>query len=167
MLALMASALFHGAIAHADVAAGDVITGANVDKAKALISPGVEWIVKRGMKMKIIEPRKVEMPKAYKEATEKYSGQVKLGSDGLTLENYTAGQPFPNIDPNDPNVAIKIMWNYEYNFHITDDVDLREFDADTGPIGESGAGMSVERHFILDHFRRLYYNGRLVVDPKP
>jgi hypothetical protein len=92
---------------------------------------------------------------------------VKLGSDGLSLENYTAGQPFPNIDANDPHVAIKIMWNYEYNFLITDDVDLREFDADTGPVGEGGAGMIVERHFILDHFRRLYYNGRLYVDPSP
>jgi len=59
------------------------------------------------------------------------------------------------------------MYNYEYNFQITDDVDLREFDADTGPLGEGGAGMTVERHFILDHFRRLYYNGRLFVDPKP
>ena len=26
---------------------------------------------------------------------------------------------------------------------------------------------TVERHFILDHFRRLFYNGRLYVDPKP
>jgi hypothetical protein len=167
IMALVASVVMNGGAVRADVAPGDVITGENVDKAKDLISPGVEWIVKRGMKMKIIEPRKVEMPKAYREATEKYSGQVKLGGDGLTLENYTAGQPFPNIDPNDPNIAIKLMWNYEYNFHITDDVDLREFDADTGPIGEGGATMEVERHFILDHFRRLYYNGRLVVDPKP
>lgn len=167
IMALVASAVLTAGPARADVAPGDVITGENVDKAKDLISPGVEWIVKRGMKMKIVETKKVEMPKAYREATEKYSGQVKLGGDGLALENYTAGQPFPKIDPNDPQVAIKIMWNYEYNFHITDDVDLREFDADTGPIGEGGAGMEVERHFILDHFRRLYYNGRLVVDPKP
>jgi len=166
-LALILSAL--GAVwpARADVAPGDEITAANVDKAKDLISPGIQWIVKHGMRMRIIEPRKIELPKAYREATEKYSSQVKLAADGLTVENYVAGLPFPSIDLNDPNVAIKIMWNYDYNSLITDDVDLREFDADTGPIGTGGAGMVIERHFILDHFRRLYYTGRLYVDPKP
>ena len=165
-VALLALALAGGQ-ARADVQPGDVITAENVDKAKDLISPGLEWVVRHGMKLKIIEPRKVEWPKAYREATEKYSGQVKLGADGITMENYVAGQPFPNPDPNDPNFAIKVMWNYEYGFHITDDVDLREFDADTGPLGEDGAGMTVERHFILDHFRRLYYVGRLFVEPMP
>ena len=151
----------------ADVSTGDTVTAANLDQAKDLISPGVEWMVKRGLKMRVVEPRKVEWPKAFKEATEKYSGQVKLGSDGLRLQDYVAGLPFPKIDVNDPQAAIKIMWNYDYKFLTTDDVDLREFDADTGSIGKEGAGLSVERHFILDHFRRLFYNARLYEDPKP
>jgi hypothetical protein len=151
----------------ADVKPGDVISAENVDQAKDLISPGLEWVVRHGMKMKIIEPRKVEWPKAYKEATEKYAGQVRLSPDGLKLENYVAGLPFPNIDVNDPKAAVRIMWNYDYKFLTTDDVDLREFDADTGPVGSGTQGMGIERHFILDHFRRLFYNGRLYVDPKP
>ena len=166
-VAIAAGALLLGARGYADVKPGDVITAQNVDQAKDLISPGLEWVVKRGMKMKVIEPKKIEWPKAYREATEKYSGQVKLAADGLTLENYVAGMPFPNVDTNDPKAAIKIMWNYEYKFLATDDLDLREFDADTGPLGEGGSGMTVERHFILDHLRRLFYNGRLYVDPKP
>jgi hypothetical protein len=151
----------------ADVSPGDTVTAANLEQAKGLISPGVEWMVKRGLKIPVVEPRKIEWPKAFKEATEKYSGQVKLSSDGLRLENYVAGLPFPTIDTNDPQAAIRIMWNYDYKFLTTDDVDLREFDADTGPIGKDGSGMGIERHFILDHFRRLFYNGRLYVDPKP
>jgi hypothetical protein len=154
-------------VARADVKPGDVVTAANVDQAKDLISPGLEWCVRRGMPLRVIEPRKIEWPKAYKEATEKYSGQVKLSADGLKLENYVAGLPFPKIDANDPQAALKIMWNYDYKFLTTDDVDLREFDADTGPIGSGGSGMGIERHFILDHFRRLFYTGRLYVDPKP
>src|SRR5438270_540111 len=118
----------------AEVAVGDVITAANLDQARDLISPGIEWCVRHGWPLKIVETKKIEWPQAYKDATEKYSPQVQLAADGLTLQNYVAGQPFPKIDANDPQVATKIMWNYEYKWLTTDDVDLRNFDADTGTI---------------------------------
>jgi Protein of unknown function (DUF1329) len=153
--------------ARADVKVGDVITAANVDQAKDLISPGLEWCIKHGWPIKVVETKHIEWPKAYKEATEKFSSQVKLAPDGLTLENYIAGQPFPVVDPNDPQIATKLMWNYEYKFLITDDTDLRNFDADTGTIYGGSTPMSVERHFLLDHFRVLRYIGRLYIDPKP
>jgi hypothetical protein len=151
---------------HADVSPGDRITDQNLDKAKDLLSPGMQWCVQRGWPITVSEPRRIEWPRAYKEATEKYSGQVKLSPDGNDVLNYVAGLPFPNIDPKDPRVAQKIMWNYGYNFSATDDVDLRNFDADTGSVPDKGA-MSVERHFLLDHFRRLFWTGRLYVEPKP
>ena len=151
----------------ADVAVGDVITAANLDQAKELISPGIEWCIRHGWPLKIVETKKIEWPQAYKDATEKYSPQVKLAPDGLTLQNYVAGQPFPKIDANDPQVATKIMWNYEYKWLTTDDVDLRNFDADTGTIHGGSTPMSIERHFLLDHFRVLRYVGRLYQDPKP
>src|SRR5262245_7301128 len=150
----------------ADVAAGDKISDQNIDKVKDLISPGMEWCIKHGWPINIVETKRIEWPTAYKEATEKYSGQVKIAPDGLTITNYVAGQPFPNLDPKDPQLAIKIMWNYNYQFLTTDDVDLRNFDADTGSIADHGP-LSVERHFLLDHFRRLFWNGRLYVEPKP
>jgi hypothetical protein len=152
--------------AAADVVPGDKIGPHNVDKVKDLVSPGLEWCIKRGFPITVAETKRVEWPKAYREATEKYSAQVKLSPDGLRMENYVAGQPFPNLDPKDPQMAIKIMWNYDYNFFVTDDVDLRNFDADTGAINANGS-MTIERHFMLDHFRRLFWNGRLYVDPKP
>jgi hypothetical protein len=83
------------------------------------------------------------------------------------VSNYVAGQPFPNLDPKDPQFALKIMWNYEYGFaNGLDDTDLRNFDADTGTIPTAGP-MTVERHFLLDHLRRLFWTARLYVDPKP
>ena len=151
----------------ADVAPGDKINAGNVAKAKDLLSPGMEWCVKRGFPITVTETKRVEWPKAYKEATEKYAPQVKLSADGLSLQNYVAGQPFPNIDMKDPQLAYKIMWNYEYGFvNGLDDTDLRNFDADTGSIPQDGP-MTVERHFLLDHFRRLFWTARLYVDPKP
>jgi hypothetical protein len=153
--------------AAADVQPGDKINAENVDKVKDLISPGLEWCIKRGMPMTIIEPKRVEWPRAYKEATEKYASQVKLSADGLKMENYVAGQPFPNLDPKDPHFALKIMHNYDYGFvNGLDDTDLRNFDADTGSVPLDGP-MTVERHFLLDHFRRLFWIGRLFVEPTP
>jgi hypothetical protein len=152
--------------ARADVSPGDKIDDKNMDKVKGLVSPGMEWCIKRGWPITIGETKRIEWPKAYKEATEKYAAQVKLTPDGLDVKNYVAGLPFPNLDPKDPQLALKIMWNYSYQFLTTDDVDLRNFDADTGSIADHGA-MSVERHFLLDHFRRLFWTGRLYVDPKP
>ena len=150
---------------HADVAPGDRITADNVERAAGLISPGLEWCIRRGWPITVREPRKIAWPKAYRDATEKYASQVTLSADGLTVHHYVAGQPFPNIDPKDPQAALKIMWNYNYGMVTTDDVDLRNFDADTGSITEHGLG--VERHFLLAHFRRLFWNGRLYVEPKP
>ena len=150
----------------ADVQPGDVVTKDNFDKAKDLVSPGIEWCVRHGMPMKIVPYKKIEWNRAYREATEKYAGQVKLAADGRSLVGHIAGMPFPNLDPNDPQFALKTMWNYEYKPFVTDDEDLRNFDADTGPVAEANP-MQVERHFLLDHLRTLLWNGRILVDPKP
>src|SRR2546422_4744874 len=153
------------ASARAQVSPGDTINKANADKVKDLVSPGVSWCVQHGWPMKIIEPKPIPLRKLFTEATEKYSGQVKLTPDGLGLLNYVAGRPFPQIDTNDKFAPIKIMHNFSMQVTI-DDLDLRNFDADTGPISEERP-LQVERHFLIDHFRRLSYVGRLYVDPKP
>ncbi len=151
--------------ARADVQPGDVINIANADKVKDLVSPAMYWCVQHGFPMRIVPTQKVNLRKAFVEATEKYSGQVKMSADGLRLQNYVAGRPFPHIETSDPMVAMKIMQNFAYAIAF-DDLDLRNFDADTGPISTERP-LQVERHFLIDHFRRLYYIGRLYVDPKP
>ena len=165
-LAALTVLLSVGAPVWADVVPGDHITDQNVAKLEGLISPGLEWCIRHGWPINVVAPRRIEWPKAYKEATEKYASQVTLSPDGMRVQNYVAGLPFPRIDPKDPQAALKIMWNYNYGFVTTDDVDLRNFDADTGSIADHGT-MSIERHFLLDHFRRLFWTGRLYVEPKP
>ena len=150
----------------AEVKPGDVITRDNVADAGDMISPGVQWCVRHGMTIHAVAPQKIDLPKPYLDATEKYASQVRLGPGGLKLQNYVAGLPFPNIDTNDPQAALKIMWNYEYKPFVTDDEDARNFDADTGPINADGP-MGIDRHFLVDNIRTLDYNGRVFVDPKP
>ena len=165
VLALAAAILAPAAIAQ--VKAGDKITKANADTIKDLVSPGVLWAVKRGMEITVIDPKPIPWPAVYKQATEKYSSQVKLSADGLNLEGHVAGAPFPTIDLNDPQVALKIMWNYEYRpYPGTDDFVEFEFPIDSGSMTYD-APMNVERQMLMAEVRRIYYNGRLVQDPKP
>ncbi len=149
----------------ADVAAGDLVDKDNIEEAIEFLHPGLEWCVRRGLVMEIVETGNNNYPPVYEEATEKYQAQVEMAADGRTLINYVAGQPFPVLDPNDPEIARKIMWNYYYNPFLTDDFTIKYFDADTGPI--TPRGMVIERHFVIEQLRRLMYNGRVHVDPKP
>src|SRR5215470_15950751 len=73
--------------ASADVQPGTVISKDNMAEADALLIPAMKWFVQNGMKITVAPYRKVEMPKLYKEATEKYSGQVKLSADGREIYN--------------------------------------------------------------------------------
>ena len=166
VIRLAALVLLGASVALADVQPGDVITKQNLDKARDLMGPGLAWCVEHGMAMKIVPTKQVEWPKRYREATEAYGTQVKLSSDGNTLENYTAGMPFAKIDVNDPQAALKIMWNYQYKPLITDDVLMRDFQVPSGPMTFT-APMVPDREFMVGDMRRLYYDGRLFVDPKP
>src|SRR5438046_6148308 len=154
-LALASAATFALAILHtavrADVAPGDKITDENIDKVKDLISPGMEWCIKHGWPMTIVETKRIEWPKAYKEATEKYASQVKLTPVGLTVLNYVAGLPFPNVDAKDPQAAMKTLWTWRYNHLAHDDLRLRNFDRDTDVSADTGAAR-LDRHLHRAHF---------------
>jgi hypothetical protein len=149
---------------------GDVITAKDADRVKNLISPGVHWLVSHGMGMKIIEHTPRPDPPAYAAATEKFHAQVRLTPEGLLDEStYVAGRPFPMIDPNDPQAAIKIMYNFERTQYFTDDLTSKLFDAETGQISGDGAHQEFrsERHFIFDSLRALKYIGRTEQAPLP
>ncbi len=143
-----------------------VVTAANADSIAEQLSPGVLWCVQHGMNLTIGAYKRIELPAAYTAATAQHAGQVRLVDNGTRLEGYIAGLPFPSIDTNDPDLATKIMWNYYYRPYFTDDYTWRNFAADTGPLNP-GSSMSIERSYTVRHFGRLFYNGRLYIDPKP
>jgi hypothetical protein len=145
---------------------GMVISAANSAQYKPLLSPGLEWALQRGLRMRVIAPKSFRPPRRYAEATEKYSGQVVLSGNGLRVENYVAGLPFPKIDLNDPQATMKIMWNFYYSYHIIDDVTQADIYPRSGTIRRDGS-LEVERAYIVDAYRKMNYTGRLYVDPKP
>src|SRR5882672_4530704 len=149
--------------ATADVKPGDVITKENASKVADLVGPGNYVLVQQGMQMKIVPTDKLEWPPPFKSATEKYSPQVQLAPDG-TLLHYTAGQPFPLLDPNDPQLATKIMWNFSYRPLYSDDIDLRFPEIASFDKTSTGSPLS---YFTVGHF--AFYNniGRIEVPPVP
>ncbi len=152
-----------------EVKPGDVINKTNAEKVKELVSPGVRWCVENGMELNIIPYQKIDVPADYLAATEKYAGQVRLNANN-TIENWVAGKPFPKIDPNDPQAARKIMYNFERTHYFTETLDLNLTDADTGSLYIDANGnrhYNVERHFVPEWLRVFRYEGRIKNDPKP
>ncbi|HUY28774.1 MAG TPA: DUF1329 domain-containing protein [Candidatus Binataceae bacterium] len=95
--------------AAAQVKPGDKISRANATTVEQLVSPGTYFAVTHGMEMHIVAPARIDWPPSYQEATEKYSGQVRLSENHRDLLGYVAGQPFPILESNDPDIAVKIM----------------------------------------------------------
>jgi hypothetical protein len=102
---------------------GDVITFDKLDSIRPYL-PEEFWANRdfffyEGMQLEIGPFYRDYSPAAaYQAATEKFRGQARIGPDE-SLENYTAGQPFPMEDidcKGDPNAGVKIMWDFDYQW---------------------------------------------------
>ena len=154
------------ASANAVVKAGDVIAPSNAALVKDLVSPGVYYAVQHGMRMEIVAPERVDWPPPYRDATEKYSQQVRLTNDHRSMVGYVAGQAFPLIDPNDPYVATKIMWNNVFRPISTDDYDLRFYDCQSEYV-RPGQDQKIIDDIEIGHYAGYNLFGRTEVEPLP
>src|SRR3984885_4902077 len=164
-VAMVLSALAVGP-SYAQVKPGDMIGADNAARVKDLVSPGVYYKVTHGMQMKITPTERVDWPPPYKDATEKYSAQVRLSQDHKSIVGYVAGQPFPLIDPNDPDVATKVVWNNVFRPITTDDYDLRYYDCDTVYTGYNKPFSEVW-YYQTGHYAGYDLVGRTEVEPLP
>jgi hypothetical protein len=144
---------------------GTILSAANAERWTHLLTPSLRWTLQRGGRMQVVAPQRIEEEPPRAAATEQFHQQVELSSDKKSLVNYVAGTPFPDVTASDPDAAVKIIFNFE-NRQQFDDVDGRNFGCITGRINRND-GVEVERNYRIGHFRRLYYVGRLIVDPKP
>ena len=166
VIAIFFALTFPITLAHAQVKPGDKISANNAEQVRALVSPGAFEAVSKGMEMNIVAPSRVDWPPPYQDATEKYSGQVRLGADNRDLLGYVAGQPFPILDPNDPTVATKIMWNQYFKPIASDDYDLRFFECQVAK-QNPGADQTLLQMTELGHLAGYSDIGRTEVDPMP
>ena len=140
---------------------GTVVNADNAEKYAEVLNPTQRYMLQHGVTMPVTEYRKYEWPRPYKEATEKYSGQVRLSPDGRDIISYVAGAPFPLIDENDPQAGAKWMWNHEQGPKYTDNVGVGWNMELVNNRGER------ERFFGSSFWRRMMWRGRIMLDPKP
>jgi hypothetical protein len=141
---------------------GTRITPERAEESSALLLPGVVRAVKQGMRVEVAAPRRIRWRQAYTLATEKFQGQARLGPQGELLD-YVAGLPFLELDPNDRDMATKLMWNYVFGPWISDDAQAWSFQWETGHISpdrgmrvESGENRDSEQSKWLRTVGRLY-----------
>ena len=152
--------------ARAQVKPGQMITAENAKQVQDLVSPGVYYKVSHGMSMKITPTQRIDWPPPYKDATEKYSSQVSLSKDRRTVVGYVAGQPFPLVDSNDPDIAVKVMWNNVFRPIQSDDYDLRFYDCDSAFVKRGPQSKQIE-YFQIGHYAGYDLVGRTEVEPLP
>ncbi len=166
-LAIVLACLVNPGTVVAQVKPGDFITPENAYKVKDLVGPGLYWRVRHGMTMKIVPTGTIEWPPPYKDATEKYSSQVRLTPDRQSLEGYVAGLPFPFIDANDPEVAVKLAWNVTFRPMWTDDLDARFFGCHSVYVTPGRANSRIVYASEIGHYRTYNEIGRTEVEPLP
>ncbi|WP_304824371.1 DUF1329 domain-containing protein [Candidatus Binatus sp.] len=102
---------------------GTTIDRGNMSKFASLIPPAMGFLIEHGLTVDVVPARRIAWPRAYQQATEQYSGQVRLDSEDV-IQNYVAGLPFPVIERADPKAAVKIAYNWHWGPFIPPQVTL-------------------------------------------
>lgn len=148
------------------VTAGVTLTKDNVDAARDALPPALYNFIKKGdTTLGVAETLDFTLHEKYIEATRK-NAAVSFDAKG-NLANYVNGRPFPKEnampDKNDPNLAVKLAWNYQYGRVWGDlgcvDPFIWDFkDYNTG---------KVERSIEFDVFCLKRYSYKTTDDPIP
>ena len=98
---------------------GEVIDQTNLDRIRDYLPAEFwknrEYFFYEGMRLQIGQLHADYGPSDARRAlTAEYGGQAWIGRDG-SLENYSLGLPFPDLDlETDPQAGVKLAWNMDY-----------------------------------------------------
>ncbi len=107
----------------ASASPGTTIDRANLSSFGALVPAAMAFAIEHGLTVHVVPTRSIPLPEAYRQATERYSAQVRLDAQDA-MENYVAGLPFPLVDSADPKAAVKIAYNWHWGPFIPPQVTL-------------------------------------------
>jgi hypothetical protein len=146
-------------------ATGTVLRASDIERYQSLFGPSVQWAMLRGATIRVGPHKPIPMEDARAAATQKYHDQVELTSDRRDMRNYVAGLPFPLVDDKDRDAGIKMIFNQQARL-VVDDMDARKMGCEIGSLSKH-RGFELERTFQIEHWRRLYYLGRMYHAPVP
>ena len=94
---------------------GDTVGPHNWERVKGMVGENLLNRIKQGYSFTIKQGRSIGPPKEYILATKRYSNQVRLSADG-ELVDYVAGQPFAEVNLNEPLAGLKLIWNFYWRW---------------------------------------------------
>lgn len=131
-LSYLCGFLFSPPVVVAEPNPGDTLNQENWQQAKSLLPEGILPRFQDGSyKAQIVTlPATVAWGSKFKAATEANAGKFDVDADGAlvatdtkTVPPFLYGEPFPQIDPKDPQAAAKVIYNFTYTLMQADDMD--------------------------------------------
>src|SRR6185369_11684814 len=158
----IAAALLVALLAHrsaAELKAGDVLGPENWQEAQGLLPDEFLDCYKRGdfrHQVADFSIERINDDPVFRAAAEGNRGRYALDADGSIIDtrtgttpDYVYAWPFPDIDPKDPQAAMKIVWNYFYTMYYGGNGHYR---ADLMWISRHGLDRSVEVDSWFKHY---------------
>lgn len=107
----------------AEVAEGTVLSAANIDALKnetlggkpigSMLTEKMEWRIRNnGWKLPLFKSKEIALDAKWVKASNANVGRAKINPQTREIEGWEAGEPFPNVDANDPQAAEKLIWNW-------------------------------------------------------
>jgi hypothetical protein len=103
-----------------------VLDQSNWQEAKGLLPPELLQHYRDGQFVNVVgelKDVKYALDDTFWAAAKQNEGKFKIDDNGSVVEvatgkppEYSYGPPFPTLDPNDPQIALKILWNYQYAY---------------------------------------------------
>lgn len=153
----------------AELTPGTVITAANIDQhltdtfegtsMNDLLTERVQQLIRtEGLTIRLKASEPISLGRDFLAATEANRGSATFNPDTRMVEGWVAGIPFPDIDPNDPHAAEKLMWNHNYAQPTKNIQDYPKF---AFLFVDESRGLERVQNWT---FLRYYMKGRLGVD---
>lgn len=124
--------LLPSSVGAAEPQPGDTLNQDNWQHAKSLLPEGIVPRFQDGSyQAQIVTlPATAAWGSKFKSATEANAGKFDVDADGAlvakdtkTVPPFLYGEPFPQIDPKDPQAAAKVIYNFTYTLMQADDLD--------------------------------------------
>lgn len=157
-----------GTTAH-DLKPGAAIGAENASDYSTHLPEAAKFALAHGLRMTLSPARRLEWSTGFKQATERYSAQVRLDENDH-MQNYIAGMPFPLIDVVDPKAAVKIAYNWHMGPFMPDDFTLAPWSSNAYA-ADLANGMHIvpkpDYDYACEQFDFLRFAHRTEVDPRP
>lgn len=137
-----------------------------LDKYREHLGPALQRLIDLGVEIELGEYKRAQLIPPFVNATRVHAENVQLDRTAGALTGYVAGLPFPSVQNDDPDSAIKRMFNFEAATAF-DNLHIQGISCDTGAIDLASLNVVVEKSFRIDSLTKLRFVGRLIAAPIP